>query len=696
MRRHFASSVEYGLRADHRNKVVFGVFLLLVLAGACFGSQVVRDRASTTQTSATQPRVPELGLPEDELGVVGAPLDETSFDFEPEVEDDAPSALEVDGVPEVPQELVASLAPFLEARRARLQSAASDGSWMLVISRIEQTAQAYRVTKPGGDLQRITAGRDPVVQISTVPGVRSTWLYRSDEDGTEDYQILRIGADRKPVRLTDGTAKNGSFLWSPSGSWFAFSSNSRTGANMDIYRSTPSPDSQPELVRAVEGSWSVSAWAPDETALLAREYESFAVSRMHLIPVGDGEATTLSEPDTAFLRGRFLTQDNLLLTSNRGQDFVHLYRYELASGKWTNLTPDLAWDVEELAVGDGKAAFTVNEDGLSRLHVLDLDSGDTSHLQQIPRGIVRDLRYLKMAGKLAFTLDRPTSTGDVFSIAESGEGLQRWTDSSSSSLDASTFVEPSAIRVTSFDGVEVPAWLYRPTSEGPHPVLLWVHGGPEDQHRPAFNPIIQFFVSVLGVAVIAPNIRGSDGYGRTYVSLDDGRKREDSVKDIGAILDWIEADEVLDAGRVGIYGASYGGYVVLAALGRFGDRLAAGCDMVGISNFVTFLENTRDYRRDQRRAEYGDESDPEMREFLEAISPTNYADSITSPLFVVHGANDPRVPLGEARQIVDAVRQNGTEAWLMVAHDEGHGFHKRRNRDAFYAAMAEFFRTHLL
>jgi dipeptidyl aminopeptidase/acylaminoacyl peptidase len=225
--------------------------------------------------------------------------------------------------------------------------------------------------------------------------------------------------------------------------------------------------------------------------------------------------------------------------------------------------------------------------------------------------------------------------------------------------------------------------------------VIWIHGGPEQQFVPSFNPLIQYFVQEAGIAVVAPNIRGSNGYGKTYLTLDDGMKRQDAIKDVGAILDWIDNDPHLDGQRTGIYGGSYGGYVVLASLVMYPDRFSAGVDLVGISNFVTFLENTSAYRRDQRRVEYGDERDPAMREYLSAISPANNADKIRAPLFVAHGANDPRVPLDEARQIVEAVRKNGNEAWLMVAGDEGHGFRKRRNRDAFYEAMVTFFQKHL-
>jgi dipeptidyl aminopeptidase/acylaminoacyl peptidase len=285
---------------------------------------------------------------------------------------------------------------------------------------------------------------------------------------------------------------------------------------------------------------------------------------------------------------------------------------------------------------------------------------------------------------------------DAFTYDLNTSEQQRWTRSETGGVPPGLFIEAQPVRFKSFDGLEVPAFLYQPQGEGPFPTLVWVHGGPEGQSRPGFDPIIQYFAGRLGIAVVAPNIRGSDGYGRTYLALDDREKRFDSVRDIGHLLEWIETQPRLDAARVGIYGASYGGYVVLASLVEYGRRIRAGCDVVGIANFVSFLENTSAYRRDIRRREYGDERDPEMRKLLEDISPFNHAERIESALFVAHGANDPRVPVAEAEAIVERVRASGRPVWYMLARSEGHSFRKRNNRDKFYQAMATFFAEHLL
>ena len=227
-------------------------------------------------------------------------------------------------------------------------------------------------------------------------------------------------------------------------------------------------------------------------------------------------------------------------------------------------------------------------------------------------------------------------------------------------------------------------------------MIVNIHGGPESQSRPSFSSTTQYYVNELGIAVIYPNVRGSRGYGKTYLKLDNGRRREDSVRDIGALLDWIAAAPDLDADRVAVTGGSYGGYMVLASVVHYGDRLRAGIERVGISNFVTFLENTQPYRQDLRRVEYGDERDPDMRAFLTQISPLTRVDKITTPMLISQGQNDPRVPASESEQIVAALKKGDIPVWYALARDEGHGFRKKSNRDYLSAVTAMFVQRHLL
>ena len=337
---------------------------------------------------------------------------------------------------------------------------------------------------------------------------------------------------------------------------------------------------------------------------------------------------------------------------------------------------------------------------------MDARTRDYKAVDNIPTGLAFGLTFSPDDSKLAMTLNTASTPSDSFvldlgdSPLDYGE-LKRWTTSEVGGLNTSTFRTPELISYPTFDEVDsaprqIPAWIYKPVGNGPFPVVVSIHGGPEGQSRPGFSSTYQMWMEKLGVAVVIPNVRGSAGYGKTYLSLDNGFKREDSVRDIGALLDWMETQPDLDSDRVAVFGGSYGGYMVLASSFHYSDRLKAAVDIVGISNFVTFLENTQDYRRDLRRVEYGDERDPEMRAYLENIAPMNHVDKIRHPMLIVQGENDPRVPVTESEQVVAALREQGQAVWYMNALNEGHGYRKKENRDIYQQATVLFLREHLL
>jgi dipeptidyl aminopeptidase/acylaminoacyl peptidase len=299
-------------------------------------------------------------------------------------------------------------------------------------------------------------------------------------------------------------------------------------------------------------------------------------------------------------------------------------------------------------------------------------------------------------------INTPETPTDVFTLDFQNMERTRWTYSEVGGLDTSTFPKPELITYETFDEVNgisrmIPAFVYKPTrAEGPFPVVIEIHGGPEGQHVPIFSSATAYLTNELSIAVIAPNVRGSSGYGKSYLKLDNGFNREKSVKDIGKLIEWIETQPQFDSERIAVMGGSYGGYMVLASMIHFDDKLRCGIDMVGISNFVTFLQNTEAYRRDQRRVEYGDERDPEMRKYLDSISPSNHADKINSPLFVIQGANDPRVPASESEQMVRSIRKNQGKVWYMLAMDEGHGYSKKENIDIMSEAIVFFLQQYLI
>jgi dipeptidyl aminopeptidase/acylaminoacyl peptidase len=364
----------------------------------------------------------------------------------------------------------------------------------------------------------------------------------------------------------------------------------------------------------------------------------------------------------------------------------------------------------EVSPASDSVAFSVNENGASRLYWFEarlVDIDGTRELAVSPAseielelGVVGGLEFARDGRRLGFTLARADAPAEAYSYDFDNRSLVRWTYSEVGGLDASQFVAPEQIAYPTFDTVGpdneprlIPAYYFRPKSasaQRPVPVLINIHGGPEGQYRPTLSSFDQFLLNEMGIAVIRPNVRGSEGYGKTYLRLDNAEQREDSVRDIGAALDWIAGQPELDAGRVAVIGGSYGGYMVLASMVHFSDRLKAGIDIVGIASFETFLKNTSPYRQDLRRAEYGDEREPRMQQFFARIDPLHNADKITAALFVAHGKNDPRVPFSEAVQIAEKVRANGQPVWTVYADNEGHGFAKKANRDYLYSAIALF------
>ena len=399
----------------------------------------------------------------------------------------------------------------------------------------------------------------------------------------------------------------------------------------------------------------------------------------------------------------------LFYISDRGGEFRALHYYDVYTREVTSLTPGTRWDVErfELSRNGRFVAYTRNEAGIDRLVLHDLGLKADVLLPALPAGgVISRIDFDPDGLRLAVSLQTAQSPEDVFVYSldtSAGAGvvpqvtLARWTHSEIGPLAPAQFAVAQLVQFPTWDTVggqqrQISAFVYRPRTPGPHPVLIDIHGGPESQHRPGWSSFRQYLVSELGFAVVAPNVRGSSGYGRSFLKLDDGMLREDAVRDIGALLVWIGLQGDLDRDRVVVAGGSYGGYMALASLVHYGDRLAGGINTVGISNFVTFLTNTADYRRELRRAEYGDERDPRMRAHLQAISPLTNAAAIRKPLLIVQGLNDPRVPASESEQMMGTVRARGGEVWYLAAKDEGHGFRKKTNSDVYRATMVAFLR----
>jgi dipeptidyl aminopeptidase/acylaminoacyl peptidase len=618
-----------------------------------------------------------------------------------------PDNLVVEGVPAIPPALKQDAARYLEFRAAGFNSWHPKNREMLVSTRFGDVSQLHQVAMPGGARRQLTFTPEPVAGGGWQPKHGQYIVFAQDKGGGEFYQFYRLDPDTGRITLlTDGKSRNEGARFTRSGSQIAYTSTRRNGRDTDVYVMNPvEPMSDRRLCELSGGGWSVSDWSDDESKILLAEYISINQSRLYLLDARTG-AKELLTPDAAepvaYGQARFARDGkSIYFTSDRGSEFQQLQQLDLKTRAVKPITQQIAWNIEEFELSpDGKKiAFITNEDGVGKLHLIDARSGKLLPGPKLPLGIPSGVTWHENGRDLAFSFNSARSTTDAYSYDLKNGKLERWTESETGGLNTAHFVEPELIKLKSFDGMPVSGFLYRPDAKkfpGKRPVVINIHGGPEAQSRPIFQARNNYYLNELGIALFFPNVRGSDGYGKTFLTLDNGFKREDSVRDITAFLDFIAADSSLDANRTAVMGGSYGGYMSLACMVHFGDRLRCGVDVVGISNFRTFLENTQDYRRDLRRVEYGDERDPAMRAHLEKISPLNHVEKIRKPLFVVQGKNDPRVPVTEAEQMVKAIRDRGDSVWYLMAKDEGHGFRKKSNADFQFLSTILFFQEHLL
>ncbi len=618
---------------------------------------------------------------------------------EPQVERRQVGNLIYEDVPEPSQELIDRMQQYLNVRRASFQDWGPDGNGVYLSTRFGNTSQLHYVANPLHYREQKTFFEEPIRSVSANPS-NGNLLILKDIGGNEAYQIYNFNPKTaKTTLLTDGVNRCGFPKWDKQGNKFLYSSTKRNGTDWDLILRRPDGS---ERVYPMEGHWSTQDISENGRYALALKYISITDSRLFIVDLFSGGMTAVSNhSDVSVGTAKFGKDENTVyLTTDKAGEFTQLFRWHRSGDSYElqALTADIPWNITSFDIShDYKTiAFAANANGLADIGFYNLQTGGISRPESLPVGeLSSGLHFAPKSHKLGFSMTGPKVPGDVFVIDEH-HNISQWTRSETGGLSSDNFIDPELIHFESFDGRKIPAFVYEPKKAGPHPVVIYIHGGPESQYTPYFSSTLQYLASELNIAVIAPNVRGSDGYGKTYLKLDNGFKREDSVKDIGALLDWINANPKFRSDKVAVYGGSYGGYMVLASLVHYSDRLAGGIDVVGISNFVTFLNNTKDYRRDLRRVEYGDERDPAMNAHLQAISPTNNVEKIQAPLFVVQGKNDPRVPESEATQIVEKVRENGKKVWYLLALDEGHGFRKKVNRDAYTYAVMMFFEQYLL
>ena len=628
----------------------------------------------------------------------------------------APNAnLKAEGIPPIPAALAAKVAPYTEFRPTTVVSWHPLERELIVARRAGNTTQLHRVARAGGEMTPLTDSTEPVRFGLWWPKAPNVLVFAGDAGGNEQQQLYRQDARKPPVLITDATRKHQVAALTHARDRVLIETTDvdktgrRENPTVDIELLDPLDASKARRVATLPGTgWGDFSFSFDDRRIAMIEFKSVNESYVWVMDVASGERRRILPAESAVATPSIATSDlnfdrqgqGLFLATDRDGEFRRLAYLDLRTHALDYFGEGGNWDVESIALSpDGRTlAVITNEAGVGVLRLYDADTRKALPRPAMPVGNVRGLAWHENSRDLAVSVNSAQSPGDAYVVDVHENHVSRWTKSEVPELDASRFRSAEPIEWKSFDGRMIGGFIVRPSARftGKRPVIVAIHGGPEGQARPGFMGRWNYYIDELGIAVIEPNVRGSTGYGKTFVALDNGIRREDTVKDIGALFDWIAAQPDLDATRIIVEGGSYGGYMSLAVATHYGERIAGAIDVVGIANFVSFLERTESYRRDLRRVEYGDERDPAMREFLTRISPVNNAGRLRTPLFVVHGKNDPRVPYTEAEQIVTAARRNGVPVWYLLADNEGHGYARKANVDYLFYAMTTFLERYVV
>jgi len=628
-----------------------------------------------------------------------------------------PEALTMTGIPPVPSTLPARVGQYTEFKGAGLLDWSPDGDSLLVTFLRNNRTQLHASVGPGQPLRPLTSSPEPTRTGAYLPSDADIVVFERDVGGSETSRVFRL--DLKTgveTPLTDEKLRCDMGPFTRSGTAILVSCSRvdrNAGGNVERTQGVTVDfallDVRSGGTRAT-GSMQGAGWfpldiAPDDRTVLLLRYRSASDSEVWTLDLANGKSRRLlpreGEPPAFYVGVGFAPDGRrIFVSTDRNGEFVQLYRYDPASNAFEGVTTDIPWGVTGVSLtrDRSKLAAITNENGRGVPRVYD---ASTLKPVAVPpqAGVNVSATQLSPDGRrLAYSGSSATAPSEVRVIDLGSQQAALWAAADKAGMDTSAFQPKEVIQWKSFDGRMISGLIQRPPAKftGKRPVLIEIHGGPEAQAQVSFSGRFNYIINEMGIAFIEPNVRGSTGFGKTFHTLDNGKLREDSVKDIGALLDWIATQPDLDASRVVVQGGSYGGYMANAVSAHYSDRIRGAMPAVGISNFVSFLERTESYRRDLRRTEYGDERDPAMRDFLISISPLTNADKIKAPLFVIHGRNDPRVPVQEAEQIAATVAKNGVPVWVMIAENEGHGFAKKENADYLFYARVLFLEKFLL
>lgn len=614
--------------------------------------------------------------------------------------------LVVENIPPIPASIAEKANQYGEFRSAGFADWHPVKREMLISTRFADVPQIHLVKIPGGARTQLTFYPDRTGGAHYGPK-GDYFVFSKDVGGGEWFQLYRYDlATGNVTLLTDGKSRNTDEAYSRNSDMVAYSSTRRTGQDTDIWvMDTRDPKSDRMLLQLQGGGWQTLDWSADNKQLLVMNEVSANETYLYLVDVAKGEKKLLTPKGTeeiAYGEAHFSKDGKGFFgTTDRDSEFHRLAYFDLGSMQPAYLTSDIKWDVTGFDISDdGKTlAFLTNEDGISKLYLMDTATRKYHPVANIPIGLIGGLKFHKNNRDLGLVLISARSTADAYSLDVTTGKLERWTFSETGGLNTAAFAEPKLIKWQTFDGKTISGFLYMPDAAkypGKRPVIVNIHGGPEGQYRPGFLGRNNYYLNEMGVALVFPNVRGSSGYGKTFLKLDNGMHRDDTYKDTSALLDWIKKNPQLDGDKIMVTGGSYGGHMTWATATFDNDKITCSLPIVGMSSLVTLLEHTEVYRRDLRRVEYGDERDPKMREYLEKIAPLNNSEKIRKPVFAVVGKNDPRVPWTESRQMLDKLKSNGIPTWFLMANDEGHGYAKKKNQDFQFYATIMFVRQFLL
>ncbi|OWK73150.1 peptidase S9, prolyl oligopeptidase [Flavobacteriaceae bacterium JJC] len=612
-----------------------------------------------------------------------------------------------ENIPVIPKSLNEKIKKYSESRGANFTSIHPNGKEVIMVTRFGSTNQLHKLSQAMGNRKQITFFDEPVNSADYEPVKGEYLVYSKDIGGNEFGQLFKLDLKTMESKLlTDGgRSQNGGMVWKKDGSGFYFSSTKRNGGDRDIYYMNPLKPDETKLVLEVKGGgWGINDISSDGKRLIIGEYLSANESHLYLFNTDTGKLepiTDRSEKQIVQGSAKFgKNPDEIWYVTDRDNEFDRLATFNLKTKKISYYTSDIPWEVSgyTLSKDKTKIVFETNESGVNKMYLMDTAAKKYSEIKGLPIGLINNFDFTDDGKSLFFSQSTFDSSADIYRLDLASKNIERWTESEQGEMQKTDMSQPKLIEWKSFDDMKITGFYYPASKKftGKRPVLINIHGGPEGQSMASSLGSGNYYTNEMGVALIYPNVRGSSGFGKTYIASDNGFNRMNSVKDIGALLDWIAKQPELDKDRIMIMGGSYGGFMTLATAYEYADKIRCSVDIVGISDFNTFLKNTEEYRRDLRRVEYGDERDPKMSEFFTKIAPLNNTDKIKKPMFIIQGTNDPRVPVTEATQMRDKLKAQGNTVWYLEAKNEGHGFRKKENIDFQRLAVIRFMQEFLL